>query len=782
MRFPKLTSIVAIARFTLLVLPLHLAAQDKARPQHRYHHYQLIDVGTFGGPNSSYLEGAPVGRLLNKSGTAVGSADTPTPDPYCMGFNFDCYVAYGFKWQDGVASQLSALPGFNGLNGANGVWVSDSGLTAGISENGLDPLTGGPAVEAILWGTDNSLTDLGTLGGNQSSANAVNNRGQVAGEALNTIPDPYTSDYANFFISGTTQVHAVRWTQSRGMQDLGTLGSGTDSAAFSINERGQIAGWSFTNTTPNPVLDTCSAATTYVPTEDPFLWENGKMIDLGSLGGTCGQALALNNRGQVVGFSDLPGDAGVHAFLWDHTGGMQDLGTLGGDNGEAVSVNDAGDVAGSDMRADGSIGSFLWRKGVMTDLGTVGTTWGSNAFGINSRRQIVGNLLDNNGNEISAFLWEDGGPMVDLNTLIPPNSGVQLTKGLYVNDRGEIAARGVLSNGNFHAVLLVPCDEDHPGVSGCDYDLIDAETAAARVNQNPTQRPPALAPGTHMPGMFNRFRSPKSRPVPGHAPARGASLAISATPAAGDWLGDHRLVPQYGSPASYCEISNGVLTGGCVQNTGNNTCHLTLTGCNTGQPATLGSSLVCPGNHEHLLSTTKCGSVPGFDVSTTGLTPTTVSAGGSATSTLTVSAYGGFSGSVAFSCSVQPAPALAPTCSFSPSSVTSGTPSTLIVRTTAPTSALRTGTGPSLFYAFFLPLSGLFAMVLRFGPQQKIKGKFTAATLACMLFAGVVFQAACGAKRPTPGTPAGSYVITVTGTDSAGTLAIPTTMAPLSVQ
>jgi hypothetical protein len=76
----------------------------------------------------------------------------------------------------------------------------------------------------------------------------------------------------------------------------------------------------------------------------------------------------------------------------------------------------------------------------------------------------------------------------------------------------------------------------------------------------------------------------------------------------------------------------------------------------------------------------------------------------------------------------------------------------------------------------------MFAMVLRFGPQRKIKGKFTAATLACMLFAGVVFQAACGAKAPTPGTPAGSYIITVTGTDSSGTLAIPTTLAPLDVQ
>jgi len=238
--FKTSTRIIALTLFGALALTTPLAAQETAKPPHphQYHHYQLVDVSTFGGPNSSYLQPLPEpgGRLLNSRGTAVGSGDTSTPDAFCISFNFDCYVGDGFKWQDGVVHALSPLPGFNGLNSATGFWVSDSGLTVGLSENGLDPLTGGPAVEAVLWGTDNSLIDLGTLGGNASSANAVNNRGQVSGEALNTIPDPYTSNFNNFYISGATQVHAFRWTRSRGMQDLGTLG-GTDSAAFSINER-----------------------------------------------------------------------------------------------------------------------------------------------------------------------------------------------------------------------------------------------------------------------------------------------------------------------------------------------------------------------------------------------------------------------------------------------------------------------------------------------------------------------------------------------------------------
>jgi probable HAF family extracellular repeat protein len=446
MRINKLVCSVTALLATLAV-PVRMIAQDGQVPTQNHRHYKLIDIGTFGGPNSTFVLPSPGGRLLNNSGAAAGGADTSSPDPSsCL--NFDCYLSYGFKWQDGVANKLSALPGFNS---SFTFWISDTGLAAGLSENGIDPLTGSLAQEAILWGNDGSLTDLGTLGGNDSVAGAVNNRAQVAGGALNTIPDPYTS---NFFISGATQVHAFRWTKSQGMQDLGTLG-GTDSNAFEINNRGQIAGWSFTNSTVNPV--------TGIPNLDPFLWENGKLLDLGTLGGTVALSYALNNRGQVSGRSNMAGDLTCHPFLWDQNRGMQDLGTLGGDSGFATWLNDAGEVVGvanlpGVSGCDGAAPhhAFLWKKGLMTDLGTADGDPCSYAVGINSKGQVVGSSTDCT-NYVHASLWEDGGPMVDLNSLIPSNSGVQLTLALYINDRGEIAAHGTLSNGDQHAFLLIPC-------------------------------------------------------------------------------------------------------------------------------------------------------------------------------------------------------------------------------------------------------------------------------------------------------------------------------------
>jgi probable HAF family extracellular repeat protein len=490
-----MTRITALALFAALAIPVHLAAEERQKQTASVHHYKVIDLGTFGGPESFFFT-APVVQSVNNGGTVAGGADNSLPDPTSPCF-FDCFTMHAFKWQNGVLTDLGTLPG-----GANSTayWVNEQGLVMGGSENGvIDPVLGQKQI-AVVW-KDGQIISLGTLGGGLSFGNAVNNRGEVVGISPNAIPDPFS--FLSFLGVGT-QTRAFLWRDGV-LLDLGTLG-GPDGWAVSVNERGQIAGYSYTNSTPNP--------TTGIPTVDPFLWQNGAMTDLGTLGGTFavvgslnngGSGAGLNNRGQVIGTSNLAGDLIHHPFLWD-AGVLTDLGTLGGDNGEAFWINEGGEIVG---RADFSPSSsdhhgFLWKDGKMIDLGVPDGQTCSTAIDINSRGQIIIDTAICGVSDGPGAIWENG-KLYDLNSLISPNSGVSVAFVSFINDRGEITAEGDLPSGGGHAILLVPCDENHPGMEGCDYSLVDASTAAVasapRIAPSGTQRSPQSR-------WTNRYRIP----------------------------------------------------------------------------------------------------------------------------------------------------------------------------------------------------------------------------------------------------------------------------------
>jgi len=485
---------VAVTLFAMLAMAIGLPAQDNlTKPKHQQ--YKLYDVGTFGGP-ASY--GSIQATSLTPAG-AVGSGETSIPDPFPVCFNSECLVAHALLWRNGTVTDLGALPGNHGGNSSYGFAINNSGLVAGISENGsVDPGTGYPEVDAVVW-YNGQIINLGTFGGTQSQGLMINNRGQVVGTATNAVADPFS---LGGWYPATTQTRAFLWEHGA-KRDLGTLG-GPDAVGFSVNQSGQVIGYSYTSYTPNP--------DTGVPTIDPFLWDNGKMIDLGSFGGEAGYPQWINNKGQVVGGSYLPGFQALHAFLW-YKGALNDLGTLGGSVSNSFWINEAGDaVGGSLLAGDQTLEAFLWSHGRMTSLGHLAQCAGSSGWSINAGGQIVG---PNHGcpgiSSDRGFLWEKGGPMVDLNALVQPPSDIVVADPLEIDDRGHIVANAVLPSGDIHLVVLVPdgdCD------CACEQRIAGSENA-------PATQPATAATSPARDKAVDWLRNPWGRrlPMPGQ---RGA--------------------------------------------------------------------------------------------------------------------------------------------------------------------------------------------------------------------------------------------------------------------
>jgi probable HAF family extracellular repeat protein len=326
------------------------------------------------------------------------------------------------------------------LGGANSVpiWVTNSGEVVGYSETGKLDSSGTPILHAFRW-KRGMIQDLGTLGGNNSQAFGANEEGQVAGIA--DLPGGATS-------------HAVIWHRDA-MSDLGTL-TGPDGFSYAqlINDRHQVVGGSST-------MD---------GTQHAVVWDHGMITDLGTLGGPNSFANGINERGQIVGGSQVNdmsdpnlGFPPFYVVLWDK-GMAMNLGPgPGGIGAAAFNVNNRTQIVGRFAITDPSVGAvghaFLWESGMMRDLGVPADEQDSEANSLNDNGLIVGDsgmgFIETYAPD-RALLWHSGGP-IDLNTLIPPGSGYQLIVAFDVNARGEIVVCAVqMSTGNVHAALLTP--------------------------------------------------------------------------------------------------------------------------------------------------------------------------------------------------------------------------------------------------------------------------------------------------------------------------------------
>lgn len=300
----------------------------------------------------------------------------------------------------GQSYRIVPIPTLGG-NNSFGHGINDAGLIAGYAQNASGQN------RALLFDGTTSL-DLGTLGGADSQAFAINNLGQIVGYSKNA-----SAQERAFVYSGGT------------MTPLGTLG-GASSYGFGINAGGQITGGSTT------VFDTAYHA---------FRYTAPTMSDLGAMGGPFGssEGAGIDDDGTVVGYTSVSFTS-QQAFVYRNNT-MTLLGTLGGNYSYAQAIRNGVIVGGAFLPGDTAFHAARWSNGTISDLGTLPQLPSSIAYGLNATGQIVGKSDAGTESTERAFLYL-GNSMLDLNDLVPVDSGWTIRQARGINSSGQIVGFG----------------------------------------------------------------------------------------------------------------------------------------------------------------------------------------------------------------------------------------------------------------------------------------------------------------------------------------------------
>lgn len=383
----------------------------------------------------------------------------------------------------------------NCLNAARGpaVWAASLLLAFGLNSAVARPPHKPPPKYTVI--------DLGTVPGLANSmvgyGRPLNNRGQVVGASYNIhftddLPFVWQKGVMTLLPTppGANTIAGGQAINERG-QIVGTVAVGYDytaaavvgdawvvlpsaeeydfSNALGINNRGTICG----------VVQKVYPTTPWTP-DIPVIWRHGRMQALEPLKlgewekyGSMGDAMAINDRDQVVGYSgdwygfDDQGNINYygiwHATLWDR-GEVFDLGTLGGPVSQAYAINNRGQTVGWSWTPDMVMTAVLWpQPGETVALPSFPGKAHSTAISINTGGDIVGGCADawifQTGTLVltpgaRAVLWKDGA-VYDLNAFMPAGSDYVLILAEAINDRGQIVVTG-WNGSQQHLFLLQP--------------------------------------------------------------------------------------------------------------------------------------------------------------------------------------------------------------------------------------------------------------------------------------------------------------------------------------
>src|SRR5213594_171039 len=365
--------------------------------------------------------------------------------------------------------QVSSLPTLGGTSSA-GNSINNQSWIAGYSR-----LTGDQTRHATLW-RNGSLTDLGTLGGPNSSVtwNVKNTQGVIVGISQTADPEPLGESWSSAaFYSTPNNVGYINlgfvWEQSLGqMRGLPNFPGGNNGFATGANNLGQVVGWA-----ENGVHDGACVSPQVLQFR-PAIWTLGPPDQIQDLplipGDTSGAATAINDNGQIVGISGICDQAvgrhsAKHAVLWQN-GTVTDIYP----NAPApwwntpTAINQRGDVVGfggDPAFVEGDIvHAFMWtREDGIRQLKPLPNRTpkhvDSEAYGINEARQVVGVSCDADQVDCRAVIWDHGNTPTDLNDLKGGYSAV-LALAKDINNKGEITGRAIdPSTGVLTAYLAV---------------------------------------------------------------------------------------------------------------------------------------------------------------------------------------------------------------------------------------------------------------------------------------------------------------------------------------
>ncbi len=326
--------------------------------------YEVTDIGTLPGLSASYVCNV---ALNNRGQIAAYANNAENP----LAFAGDV----PFLWKG--PGQIQRLPTLPGATDTLTIGMNDAGQISGMS---------GAVVwndaHAVLW-DQGRVFDLGTLPGDAGS-----DAGLISGSGL-VVGDSYNADYSLY--------RGVYWDRSHRIHLLPGLPGATLTQAYGVNNQGHAVGWSGT----------------WESGWSGVLWKDGRVINLGSLGG---------------------------AYCWP------------------VYISDRDEVCGESITSDGGDHAFLWRNGQMIDLGNFGNDVCGFAACVGNRGEVVGfsGAGIDDVHTAHALLWQDG-KMINLQDRLRPGSGWVLQQAMAINDRGQIAGTG-WHNGQLRGFLMTPKD------------------------------------------------------------------------------------------------------------------------------------------------------------------------------------------------------------------------------------------------------------------------------------------------------------------------------------